>query len=190
MHNVTASQPVRAKILLVWSKVVKIIDKDAFQPIAKRLRISSLLGPLLLSSQDEIVVQAMSLVEALMEKLPDVFTTAFVEEGVVHAIAHLASPETESELTGDYIRQGAHPQEQHGNEHEPSTVSDERRDAMARAQAFIQIHFAGFSAHQDTDGVLRVKSITEKLTNPNLAQTALVDLLRIANEDTGAVISL
>lgn len=138
----TASQPVRAKILSVWSKVVKIIEKDAFEPIAKRLKISSLLGPLLLSAQDEVVVQAMSVVEALMEKLPDVFMAAFVEEGVVHAIAHLASPDMECELAG--VRRSPRLQELRNAARDSTTqnLSAERQEAMTHAQHFIDTHYA------------------------------------------------
>lgn len=137
----TSSQPVRANILHIWSIVVKLINRDAFEAIARKLKIASLLGPLLLSSQDEIVVQAMSLVEALIQKLPEVFKTAFVEEGVVHAAAHLAFPNTECELTG--VRRSPRLQERRQAEGrlESHPISTERQEAVLRAQNFISTHF-------------------------------------------------
>lgn len=86
----TVSSAVRTKILSVWSKIVHHIGADVFQEIVQGMSIASFLSPLLSSPQDEIVHQAMVLVEALMVKLPDVFRTALIKEGVVHSIDELS----------------------------------------------------------------------------------------------------
>eukprot|EP00210_Caulerpa_lentillifera_P003510 g3349.t1 len=154
VHDLTASQPVRASVLLIWSKVVKLMDKESFQSIVGHLRICSLLGPLLMSSQEEVVIQAMGLVQALIEKLPETFRTAFLREGVVHAISHLAEEE-----------------------------SDIASAASVQAKNFLQTHFSEFSADEDSEGVNKMKSIASKLEFHELSEASLKELVHLINEE-------
>ncbi len=55
------------------------------------LEVSSFVAGLLGSGELAIVSAALQLAQLLMAKLPDVFRTHFVKEGVVHAIDKLAA---------------------------------------------------------------------------------------------------
>jgi len=120
-----------------------------------------------------------------MERLPDQFTKAFVNEGVVHAICHLAFPELECELAG--IRRSPR-MESPGQPAENQNLSAKRREAMTRARTFFNTHFANFKPHEDTTGTMCIKGITQKLHHSDQSQAAIVDLLRIINEDGDSIV--
>ncbi|GMH39269.1 hypothetical protein BSKO_07167 [Bryopsis sp. KO-2023] len=178
VHSVTVSLPVRATILSIWSKVVHHIEAEAFREIIGGISVASFLSPLLTSPQDEIVLQAMVLVEALMTKLPDVFRTSLIKEGVVHAIDELSR--------SGPSRRSARLQEQRkakeGDEtptNASPSISPEHQEAVSLARRLMETYFKG-SIKKETEGTKWLRDLGKELTegdDPTATITKILDAL-------------
>lgn len=91
VYGSTVMPQVRHKGLQTISKILLFATPDMLLTSLQDLAISSFVASLLSSKDTATVACALVMAEVLMERLPDIFTTYFLKEGVVHALDQLAA---------------------------------------------------------------------------------------------------
>lgn len=81
----------RIKCLSTIAKIVFACTPEMLASLLKDLTFSSFLASLLSSKDLKFIAVALSIAETLMLKLPDIFSTYFTREGVVHEIEGIIS---------------------------------------------------------------------------------------------------
>jgi hypothetical protein len=73
------------------TKILQYSPPEMLKGLLKNIAISSFIASLLASRESPILAVAVRLSELLMLKLPDIFTTMFLKEGVFFAMEQLAN---------------------------------------------------------------------------------------------------
>lgn len=94
VYNNSAGFSVRYKCLNAILRIIYHTPKDLLYSILKDQSMSSSIATMLASSDIRIVVCATQMCNILMEKMPEVFSTYFQREGVIHQIRKLYSEES------------------------------------------------------------------------------------------------
>lgn len=82
---------VRSRCLAIVVKLLSIASSGQLQTVLADLPISSFVAGLLAGRDAKIQAVAIQMAEVLMNKLPQIFASYFVKEGVAHALERLAS---------------------------------------------------------------------------------------------------
>ncbi len=91
MHYLTMHGPqVREKVLSIIIKVIQYSPSELLEALLKGIPISSFVASLLGSRCTNILAVGVRLSELLMLKLPGIFATMFLKEGVFHSLEQLA----------------------------------------------------------------------------------------------------
>ena len=85
-----SSEQVREKALSTIIKILQYSPPEMLKSLLKSITISSFVASLLSSRDTAVLAVGMRLSELLMLKLPEVFATMFLKEGVFHALEQLA----------------------------------------------------------------------------------------------------
>lgn len=91
VYGSTVLQQVRHKCLGVMLKALTYTPAPILRELLLHLGVSSFLAGLLPSKDTAVAAAAMHMAEILMAKLPDIFKTHFLKEGVVHAMEQMAA---------------------------------------------------------------------------------------------------
>ncbi|UJR08940.1 hypothetical protein I4U23_013192 [Adineta vaga] len=86
VYNSSAGPAVKHRCLQAVLRMIYYSPSDLLEIILKQQSISSHIASMLASSDYRIVVSALQMAEILMKKLPQIFSTYFYREGVVHQI--------------------------------------------------------------------------------------------------------
>lgn len=81
---------VREKVLSIIVKIMQYGPPDLLEALLKGIPISSFVASLLGSRDTAVQAVGVRLSELLMLKLPAIFTTMFLKEGVFHSLEQLA----------------------------------------------------------------------------------------------------
>ncbi|KLT39033.1 hypothetical protein CC85DRAFT_298164 [Cutaneotrichosporon oleaginosum] len=102
VYAASVSSRVRTKALTGILKATAFAEPDDLQPALTSVPMSSFLGSII-SAKDNaaFVLNALQLVEVLVNKLPAVYLTSFLREGVVYEIESLAKEQTGSEKAAE-----------------------------------------------------------------------------------------
>lgn len=91
VYNSSAGPAVKHRCLQAVLRMIYYSPSDLLELILKQQCISSHIASMLASSDYRIVVSALQMADILMKKLPQIFSTYFYREGVVHQIEILVS---------------------------------------------------------------------------------------------------
>ena len=91
VYNSSAGPAVKHRCLQAILRMIYYSPSDLLELILKQQSISSHIASTLASSDYRIVVSALQMGDILMKKLPQIFSTHFHREGVVHQIEILVS---------------------------------------------------------------------------------------------------
>ena len=86
VYNSSAGPAVKHRCLQALLRMIYYSPSDLLEIILKQQSISSHIASMLASSDYKIVVSALQMSEILMKKLPQIFSSYFYREGVVHQI--------------------------------------------------------------------------------------------------------
>jgi E3 ubiquitin-protein ligase TRIP12 len=86
VYNSSAGPAVKHRCLQALLRMIYYSPSDLLENILKQQSISSHIASMLASSDYKIVVSALQMAEILMKKLPQIFSSYFYREGVVHQI--------------------------------------------------------------------------------------------------------
>ncbi|XP_043700605.1 E3 ubiquitin-protein ligase UPL4 isoform X1 [Telopea speciosissima] len=84
--------------LSIINKFVYFSRSDMLLDLVKNTNISSFLAGVFSRKDHHVLISALRIAETVLSKLPDVFLSSFVKEGVVYAIDALLTPERSSQL--------------------------------------------------------------------------------------------
>ena len=87
------SDQVRYKCLEALSKIVFFSTPDSLRAVLADVHISSFIAKLLVARDADIMSYGMHLAEMLLQLLPDIFCTVFLQEWVLHEVLAIAAPE-------------------------------------------------------------------------------------------------
>ncbi|RXK36787.1 hypothetical protein M231_05948 [Tremella mesenterica] len=92
VYAASVATRVRTKVLNGLVKAVAFVDSDDLKAALQTVPMASFLGAIISSKDNPVyVLQALQLVELLVTKLPEVYQTSFLREGVVFEIETLAA---------------------------------------------------------------------------------------------------
>lgn len=141
VYNNSAGFSVRYKCLNAILRIIYHTPKDLLYSILKDQSMSSSIATMLASSDIRIVVCATQMCNILMEKMPEVFSTYFQREGVIHQIRKLYSDESRFSLTEKQSESSS------GSKHSSTIVlSNSHQIILDNAHLFLNRHAAGDSS--------------------------------------------
>lgn len=89
VYSSSAGPSVRYKCLRALLRMVYFAPSDLLETVLKNEQVSSHLAGMMASQDLRIVVGALQLAEILMQKLPTIFRSHFIREGVMHQVQQL-----------------------------------------------------------------------------------------------------
>ncbi|CAD7704724.1 unnamed protein product [Ostreobium quekettii] len=176
LMQVSNTVHLRPRVLSIMAKVVHYVDVTTLGEVIQGLAVSSLMASLLVSPDDQIVGQVVGLVELLMEKLPEVFATQFMKEGVVHAMNKLSQGANKTDPV--------HPSTSEAGPGQPPSAL--RQDSVGRAEVFLSRHFSDVANGTEPEELRHLRDLSMRLAEPQ----ALHELLTTLKADKGSRVSV
>lgn len=187
-NNTSLMPQVRTKCLTTIAKIVVHAPPAVLTVLLHDVPASSFIAGLLASDEPPTVCAALHLSSVLLAKLPDVFATHFVKEGVVHALRQLAAKQGRASDRGARRRrtrscrgEGPDDAQEADGANTAATAVEAEHDprfpylpkgtwpaAWDTARLLLEAHFGGDAGDVplETDGIRALRGLCDALDTP------------------------